>query len=182
MSEFIPRASFPAQGIEGKQICLLSFVPADITPAYLGWLNDARVTRFSNQRFRRHDANSSAAYLKTLENSDSLFLSIRHKESGAAIGTMTAYVFRHHGTVDVGLLVGIESWGKGYGQDAWDTLLDWLQAQGARKITAGAAAGNHGMITIMERSGMQLEARRKGQEIIDGQPQDLVYYARFATA
>lgn len=182
MSEFTPRSAFPEQGLEGARIRLLPFVAKDITPTYLGWLNDARVTRFSNQRFRRHDTDSSAAYLKMFESSDNLFLAILDKESGIVIGTMTAYVFRHHGTVDVGLLVGVESWGKGFGQDAWDTLLDWLLQQGARKVTAGAAAGNRGMITIMERSGMQLEATRKAQEIIDGQPQDIVYYARFAAA
>ncbi len=183
MNEFTPKPSFPICGLEGRQTRLLPFVQADITPVYLGWLNDERVTRFSNQRFRRHDTASSMAYLATFNAADNLFLSVRRKEDGAAIGTMTAYVFRHHGTVDLGLLVGdIGTWGRGYGQDAWDALLNWLLQQGARKVTAGAAAGNRGMVTIMERSGMQLEATRKAQEIIDGQPDDVVYYACFSAA
>ncbi len=183
MAEFAPKPKFPALGLEGRLVRLQPFSLADITSAHLGWLNDARVTRFSNQRFLRHDAASSALYRDTFTGADNLFLSIRSRDGGAAIGTMTAYVFRHHGTVDLGLLVGdVDAWGKGYGQDAWDTLLNWLLAQGARKITAGAAAGNRGMVTIMERSGMQLEATRKAQEIIDGRPDDIVYYARFAAA
>ena len=36
------------------------------------------------------------------------------------------------------------------------------------------------MVKIMEQSGMQLEAVRHQQELIDGQPVDLLYYARFA--
>jgi hypothetical protein len=35
------------------------------------------------------------------------------------------------------------------------------------------------MQRLMERSGMMLEARRIGQEIIEGKPEDILYYARF---
>ena len=43
------------------------------------------------------------------------------------IGTMTAYISVHHGTVDVGIMIGAKSvWGEGYGQDAWNTFVNWL--------------------------------------------------------
>ena len=35
------------------------FQQVDITEPYLSWLNDPEVTRFSNQRFRQHTAESS---------------------------------------------------------------------------------------------------------------------------
>ena len=96
---------------------------------------------------------------------------------------MTAYIARPHGTVDVGLMVGERSvWGKGIGQDAWDILCNWLLGPdvGLRKLTAGTARPNVAMVRIMERSGMQIEAVRREQEIIEGEAVDLVYYARFS--
>lgn len=167
--------------LQGKKVELRPFATADITPAYIGWLNDARVTRFSNQRFRRHDQASSEAYLATFAGSDNLFISIRDRADGHAIGTMTVYFAPHHGTADVGILIGERTiWGRGYGQDAWNTVVDWLSCHEAiRKVTAGTLANNQGMITLMERSGMILEATRKAQEIVAGCPVDILYYAKF---
>lgn len=167
--------------LTGRLTTLRSFTAQDITERYLGWLNDPVVTRFSNQRFRRHDRSTSLAYLKSFEGTPNLFLSMHRLQDGMSIGTMTAYVSLPHGTVDVGIMVGDASaWGRGFGQDAWDTLLGWLARQpGTRKITAGTVAPNAGMQRIIERSGMTLEARRIGQEIIDGKAEDILYYARF---
>ena len=157
------------------------FESADITPAYLGWLNDPAVVRYSNQRFLRHDQASSQRYLAGFAGTANHFLRIRRAEDARPIGTLTAYVAPQHGTVDMGILIGDRAvWGQGYGQDAWNTLLQWLLARGdLRKITAGTLACNLGMLRIMERSGMQLEAVRRAQELVEGQAQDLLHYARF---
>ncbi len=169
--------------LEGRNIALRPFAASDIGEYYISWLNDPQVVRYSNQRFRQHDRTSSQAYLASFQGSDNLFAAIERKTDGTLIGTMTAYVARHHGTVDVGLMVGERSvWGQGIGQDAWNTLCEWLlrPQSGLRKLTAGAARPNTAMLRIMERSGMQLEAVRREQEIIDGEAVDLLYYARFA--
>ena len=94
---------------------------------------------------------------------------------------MTAYVSPFHGTADVGIMVGRSSvWGRGIGQDAWETLLSWLFEQAKiRKVTAGTMRSNVAMVRIMERSGMMHEATRAGQELLDGIPQDLLYFAKF---
>lgn len=167
--------------LRGARTELRSFTKADVTPAYVGWLNDPVVTRFSNQRFLCHDAASCARYLAGFAGSANLFLSMRRLDTGAAIGTMTAYRSLPHGTADIGILLGDRAtWGQGFGQDAWDTLLAWLLRQpGLRKATAGAVASNAAMVRIMERSGMQREAVRRAQEIVEGREEDIVYYARF---
>jgi RimJ/RimL family protein N-acetyltransferase len=165
----------------GEKTILRPFTEDNITPVYIGWLNDPRVTRFSNQRFHQHDQASSQAYLKTFTDSHNLFISVHERFEGCAIGTMTVYINRHHNTADIGLLIGAPaSWGKGYGQDAWNTLGNWLlNTVKIRKLTAGAAIGNNAMVRIMERFGMQHEATRYAQELIDDAPHDLVYYAKF---
>ena len=170
--------------LNGALVTLRPFVAADITNAYVGWLNDARVTRFSNQRFLKHDFDSCQRYFNSFEGGDNLFVSIVRREDGKAIGTMTAYISRHHETADIGLLIGDpDTWGKGYGQDAWDTLCNWLLGNPSiRKLTAGTVASNKAMLRIMERSGMQYEGSRKDQELINGRSEDMHYFGRFKDA
>lgn len=171
----------PNLELYGQKVLLKPFCLEDITDRYIAWLNDPEVVRFSNQRFIMHDRASCLRYLDSFFGTDNLFLSVRRLDTGQAIGTMTAYVSSHHGTVDVGIMIGDTSvWGGGYGQDAWNTFANWALAQGSiRKLTAGTLACNRAMIRIMEQSGMQLEAVRKAQEIVDGVPQDILLFATF---
>ena len=168
--------------LTGDKVTLRRFTTADITDAYLGWLGDEVVTRYSNQRFRTHTRESCEAYRDSFSGSPNLFLSMQCAADDRAIGTMTAYANPHHDTCDVGIMVGARDyWGGGYGQAAWNLLTGWLLTEGGvRKLTAGCLAANGAMVTLMERSGMTREAVRKGQEILNGEPADIVHYARFA--
>lgn len=168
--------------IRGRGVVLVPFRDEDVTPDYLGWLADPQVLRFSNQRFRIHDAESCRRYVASFAGTDNLFLSIRRQTEGDAVGTMTAYIQRPHGTADIGIMVGArEAWGRGYGQAAWDALLAHLLANpGIRKVTGGTLSCNRAMVRIMERAGMTHEATRRAQEIVEGRPEDVLYYARFA--
>jgi ribosomal-protein-alanine N-acetyltransferase len=167
--------------ITGERLYLCPFTESDITADYIRWLNDPEVVRFSNQRFRHHDEKNCLAYLRTFVDSDNLFLAIRLCEDKRLIGTMTAYVSSHHGTADMGLLIGERGlWGQGFGLEAWNLLLDYLlRNRKLRKITAGTLRCNVGMTRIMERSGMRMEAVRSQQELVDGEPQDVLHFAKF---
>ncbi|OGT89687.1 MAG: hypothetical protein A2286_00430 [Gammaproteobacteria bacterium RIFOXYA12_FULL_61_12] len=168
--------------LTGDKTTLSRFQPSDITGDYVGWLNDPVVVQFSNQRFLTHTPESCAGYLASFENSENLFLKIERKGDGVCVGTMTAYYSPHHRTVDVGIMVGHRpGWGKGLGQDAWSALLAWLlDLDCVRKVTAGTMRCNVAMVRLIERSGMSLEAVRPQQELLDGVPQDLLYFGRFS--
>jgi RimJ/RimL family protein N-acetyltransferase len=74
-------------------------------------------------------------------------------------------------------------WGRGVGFEAFQTVVDVLTSSGMiRKITAGTLALNVGMIRIMQKTGMTWEASRKGQELVSGEPVDVVYFAKFCDA
>jgi [ribosomal protein S5]-alanine N-acetyltransferase len=167
--------------LHGSKVWLRRFTEGDITDTYVSWLNDPVVTRFSNQRFHRHDAASCRRYLESFEGGPNLFLSVHCLSGDEAIGTMTAYINPHHGTADVGILLGRSAWGGGFGQDAWNTLADWLLARpDIRKMTAGTLATNTAMIRVAERAGMALEGRRIRQEVFEGAEVDILYFAKFA--
>lgn len=167
--------------IEGARVWLQPFTEADLTPAYLGWLSDPVATRYSNQRFARHTRESSLAYLHSFDGSPNFFFSVRRRNDGLALGTMTAYVALNHGTADMGILIGERSvWGQGYGLDAWSSLLGWLLTErGLRKVTAGTLDCNAPMLRLMEKSGMHAEGARRRQEIVEGAEHDILYFARF---
>jgi [ribosomal protein S5]-alanine N-acetyltransferase len=169
-------------GLAGARTRVRLFAPSDIDAAYLGWLNDPEVVRYSNQRFVHHTAESAAAFLASFAGSENLFLSIRRLADDRAVGTMTVYRAVPHGTADLGILVGDKQvWGQGYGREAWMLLLDWLDSQQVvRKFTCGTAAPNRAMRRLAEASGMELEATKCRHEIVDGVPVDLLFFARFA--
>lgn len=168
--------------LEGRRVGLRPFSADDITPIYLGWLQDPEVMRFSNQRFRAHTTETCRAYLNSFDGSFNHFLSIFDRGTEAMLGTMTVYHSAHHGTADIGIMIGERQiWGQGIGADAFGlvmaTLLDSVEI---RKVTAGTLAVNMGMIRIMEKAGMHHEATRRAQELVEGDPVDVVYYARFS--
>lgn len=172
-------SAFPLR-LEGEKIGLETFRPTDITAEYISWLNDPVVMRFSNQRFVRHSAETCIRYLSTFEGSSNHFLKIVDLRTANCLGTMTAYVSVHHQVADMGILVGPASArGRGVGREAWSLLLGWLlHREDIRKVTGGCMRANHAMVRIMEQCGMALEAVRPQQELLDGAPQDLVYYGR----
>lgn len=171
----------PPFPLHGKLTTLRRFTPADVGERYVSWLNDPDVVRYSNQRLRSHSLESCRAYLASFDGTDNLFAGIFRKDDDALIGTMTAYISRHHGTADMGIMVGDKStWGKGYGQDAWNTLLcALLDIPMMRKVTAGTLDCNTGMLHLIERSHMKFEGARKQQELIEGRARDVRYFARF---
>lgn len=176
--------ALPLHTLRGQKVVLTPVHADDIDERHVGWLNDPEVVRFSNQRFLRHDHASCMQYFRSFDHSPHRYFSIRRLDNDERIGTITAYASMHHGTVDLGLMIGERSaWGLGYGLDAWHTLQQAvLVTHGVRKITGGTLRCNFGMIRIFERAGMQLEAVRRAQELVDDQPQDIVYYARFSAA
>ena len=79
----------------------------------------------------------------------------------------------------IGLLIGSGGAGRGLGSDAWNTMLQHLLRCGVRKVTGGTLRCNQAMVRIMQSCGMQPDGVRVGQELVDGQPQDILYFARF---
>jgi len=175
-------ASF-GRALVGKEVVLRRFELCDLNETYVGWLNDPEVVKFSNQRFTNHTLESCRRYLEGFKGSFNLFLSVRlpAPQGERAVGTMTAYRNVHHGTADIGILIGDRNvWGLGLGLDAFRTLADWLDGTaGMRKLTAGTLSCNKGMVRVAEKAGFELEAVRRQQEVVEGEAVDMLHFARF---
>lgn len=180
-TRFDPSGLVLLDRIEGQQTLLESFAVEDVSPQYVAWLNDPEVVRYSNQRFITHTTHSCTLYVNNFKGSVSKLFKIIRKSDATTIGTITAYINQSHKTADMGILIGDRSsWGKGLGGDAWFTLLNaLLSLRQIRKVTAGTMDCNQSMNRIIQRSGMTFEAVRSKQELLDGRPQDILYFAKF---
>jgi len=167
--------------IKGEKLLVKEFSIQDIDDAYIGWLNDPIVVRYSNQRFLKHTKETCVKYWESFDSLSRFFFILEENGDKKNIGTMTVYISKEHGIADMGIMIGDKAvWGQAYGQDAWNTVAAWLfDLKKIRKITAGTNSCNKAMIKIMERSGMKLEATKVMQECIDGEYVDVLYYAKF---
>ena len=167
--------------IEGEKTLLSFFTKSDINPEYLSWLNDKSLMKYSNQRFQFHTQKTSEAYLRTFDFDKSYFYSVKELKTGKSVGSVTIYYDENHQRADIGIMIGAYPLqGRGLGYDAFKTAVKQLSKEkNVRKITAGASEKNQTMKAIFEKCGMQYECKRSGHELIDGNPSDLVYYAKF---
>ena len=167
--------------LDGSRVSIRLFTENNITDDYLNWLNDPAVVKYSNQRFTQHTHQTSLDYLQTFVNSEHLFLTVYLKEREMYVGTMSVYISTAHETADIGIMIGDRTcWGDGIGGDAWNTILTWLlDVVAIRKATGGCLRDNKGMAKIMINSLMQTDGVSIEQELVDGQPQDIMYFAKF---
>lgn len=171
-------STLPLQG-EKTRVRLLK--ESDLSTEYISWLNDNETVRLSNQRFFKHNKASVRKFFRSFLGSPNAFLAIEDVRTLGLVGTITVYTQPHHGTADVGILLGQR--GKGYGKEAWSMTIGWLlDLCRVRKVTAGTLSCNQAMIHLLESAGMHREGIRIAQEIVEGEPYDIVYYAKFRSS
>lgn len=181
----------------GSKVTLRAFEEQDITPEYIQWLNDIRVTRYSEQRHKIHTFESCKSYFNDMQNNKHYFWAIMANDSNVAdsassmgmydssqkhIGNLTAYIDRNNKTADLAIMIGdLNVQNKGFGKEAWILASDYLlNNQNIRKITAGTMAKNIAMLKVMQASGMTQEGCREKQFLLEGEEVDLIFMARFS--
>jgi RimJ/RimL family protein N-acetyltransferase len=166
--------------IETGRLRIEKFEERHLAETYVAWLNDPEVVRFSEQRHRTHSLESCRAYFESFSGRDDLFLAIVTGE-GVHIGNITVVVDRNNNTADVAIMIGDRNyWGRGLGQEAFRIVVDTLlQDHGIRKVTAGTMEANAAMLKAFEHAGMEVEARRRGQYLLNGREVDGVHAAKW---
>lgn len=166
--------------IHTKRLSISEFSEHDISEVYLSWLRSPEVMKYSNQRFRSHTKESCIRYLDSFKKTRNLFLKITENETNQMIGTATIYRYMQHKRADTGLLIGSEYWGKGFGKEAWNGIIEILEGdKDIEKLTAGTSERNLSMRNIIESSGFIHEATLTKHEIIENERVDIYYYSRF---
>lgn len=167
--------------IVGNKTFLSTFNLDDITPAHISWLNDRLVTQYSEQRHIQHSYETCFSYLKSFENSNNLFLSIKIKATCASIGSLTVYHDIHNQIADMGILIGDkDSWNGGFGFDAWFYTMEFLKTKRTlRKISCGTLESNLPMIKLAEKSGMSYDGKRQKHALHKGKALNILFFAKY---
>ncbi len=165
-----------------ERLRLVPFAEQHLSERYVGWLNDAEVVRYSEQRHRRHSPESCRAYWRSFEDTPNLFWAIVARDPGLGhIGNLSVYVDEPNLVADVTILIGEKrAWNRGLGSEAWSAVCDYLLAAGGmRKVSAGTLAENAGMLGIMRRAGMVEDGRRIRHYLLEDREVDVVHLALF---
>lgn len=153
---------------------------------YLRWLSSRVVVRYSEQRHREHTVDSQRLYLKdyNTDPADGYQSQLWEiQRTGGIIGSITAHRNIPNKTANVGIMIGeAKVWGSGYGVEAWDAVTEYLFDDGVRKVEAGCMASNGPMIGILKKAGFELEATLPNYFLLDGKPEDMVYYGKYSEA
>ncbi len=176
----LPRIATPdaAGRLQGERLFLRALAPADVTERYLGWLQDAEVSRFLETRHERQTLDGIEAYVRaTLDRDDSWLFAICRRPDGAHIGNIKLGPIKpHHSVADVSLLIGERAcWGQGYGTEAIVLATDYAFAElGLGKLSAGLYAQNVASLKAFLAAGYRQEGLRRKHYLLDGEPADII--------
>jgi len=171
--------------IQTDNLQIRQFDESFSTKRYVDWLNDRELTRYSQQRFRSHTLESCASYLASFAQTPHYFWAIVSKDQTLGhIGNINAYIDSNHSTADVGILLGERrAHGRGLATEAWQAVCQFLLSeQKIRKVTAGTLSCNLPMLSIMKKSGMVDDGRRRKHQICGDVPVDVIHMALFSTS
>ena len=167
--------------LKTTRIILKPYFAGDVTPAHAAWLNDPEVVRYSEQRHRTHTVESIHKYVNDIHITPGshiwgiyVLLKVNY-----LIGTITAHIDIPNQTANMGIMIGEKKrQRKGYAQEAWLMVCNWLFETGIRKIEAGCHYENRPMRSLAMKCGMTHEAVVHDHFLVDGEPQHLFLYAK----
>jgi [ribosomal protein S5]-alanine N-acetyltransferase len=140
---------------------LREFVNADFQAVY-AYSSDPRVTRYLF--FGPRDEQSTADYLEGLlasqrERPRTRFeLAVEEIASGRVIGACDLSFIEHH-VVDLGYMLGIDVWGRGYATEIALALVDAaFYDLRAERVISTVDVNNGASIRVLEKIGMRWEA------------------------
>ena len=164
--------------LAGPRVELRGLRVADVTRAYVDWLNDAEVNRFLETRYVAQTLESVRGFVAAKEASaDETLFGIFLREGGHHVGNIKLGPVRaRHRLADVSLFLGDRAvWCKGIATESIALVSDFgLVRLGLNKLMASMYASNIGSTRAFERAGWLREATLKDHYILGGQPEDLV--------
>ena len=155
----------------------------DVTDAYLSWLRDPDVIRFT-EVYEPVDAMSLRAYIaNTMAAPDAAMWRIEH-ESRHVGNIRLSGINCLHRRAAVALMIGEKAiWGRGVGSAAIDLLAKHaFSFLGLHKLAAGIYSVNVASRRAFEKAGFHREATLRDNALFEGSFIDVLLMARFAGA
>ncbi len=166
--------------IDGERLLLRKLTVADVSDAYVAWMNDAETNRFLETRWTSHDRAAVEAFV-----ADKGASSVEH-----LFGIFLVEGERHIGNLKVGPLDPRHGFGPlSYFIGARDMAGQGLATEAVRlgvriaferlgvsKLTAGAYAGNIASVRVLEKAGFRQEGRLRSHLAFEGGRADMLAF------
>lgn len=167
-------------GLSGERVTLRPLTVADVSDAYVGWMNDAVTNRFMETRWRAHIRSDVEAFVaeKLASSSDHLFGIFLNAE-GRHIGNLKiGPIDYNHSRGELSYFIGDEAArGQGFASEAVALGVRIGFAQlGLHKLTAGIYAQNGESGRVLSKNGFKAEGRRPSHFAFEGGRDDMVEY------
>ena len=171
-------------GFAGERVSLRPLTVADVSDAYVGWMNDAVTNRFMETRWRAHIRSDVEAFVaeKVASSADHLFgifLNAAAKSGGRHIGNLKiGPIDYNHSRGELSYFIGDEAArGQGFASEAvaLGVRIGFTQL-GLHKLTAGIYAQNGESGRVLSKNGFKAEGRRPSHFAFKGGRDDMVEY------
>ena len=153
----------------------------DVGTAYVRWLNDPEVMRYTEARFATHNLDTVRAYVEKTNASASEHI-WRILADGRHVGNIKlSGINPQHGRASVAILVGDRSvWGQGVAARAIEKVTAaGFSNYALQKLTAGIYSGNLASVRAFENAGYGIEATLRSHRCFEGRMIDEILMARF---
>lgn len=167
-------------GLTGDRITLRPLTVADVSDAYVGWMNDPVTNRYMETRWRSHSRADVEAFVadKATSQAEHLF-GIFLIADGRHIGNLKiGPIDANHGRGDLSYFIGdAETRGQGLASEAvgLGVRIGFEQLQ-LHKLTAGIYATNAESGRVLNKNGFAAEGRRPAHFAFEGGRDDMVEY------
>lgn len=163
---------------EKTNVSIRPITMQDVTPAYVGWLEDPEVNQYLETRHTTQTLESVAAFVERMIASTDEFL-FAICVDGRHVGNIkVGPIKKIHNVADVSLFVGDRSvWGQGVATKAIFEITRYaFEKLKVRKLAAGCYSPNMGSARAFLRVGYSQEGLRRAHYVMNGTPVDLLEF------
>ncbi len=114
-----------------------------------------------------------ANQVSDMANGKAIYWAIRGLGDGAFIGVCDlSEIDRRHKRAEVGFMLGRDSWGNGFAQEAMGAVLSYAATHGIGRLLARTHLGNRRSDSLLEKLGFKEEGLLRGYVERDGERRD----------
>lgn len=168
--------------ISGKLVYLRSVEAPDLE-RWLEWFNEEEITQYLNVVYPYSRVEAESYWKRSQQSASEVLYSIVSQAEQKHIGSINLkkidWRSRH---AELGILLGVkEFWGRGYGQDAVQTICRFaFEEMGLHRVYLYVREDHEAGIRAYEKAGFQIEGRARQQLYRQGKFYDLILMGRLA--
>jgi [ribosomal protein S5]-alanine N-acetyltransferase len=163
----------------GDQIYLRPLEPSDLNERYLGWLNDAEVSRYMESGvFPQSKAQLEKFYQQVVQSSNQVMLAIADRASDEHIGNVKLgpihWIYRK---ATLGIMLGEKRfWGRGIGKEVLRLIVEYaFDRLNLEKVELGVIADHLAAVRCYEQAQFRIEGRMRNGVFCEGQYKDSLW-------